>query len=251
MRRYILAGLVLAVLTTAIVLLSGALGLDVENVALLGAALGGALGLVPDRSPAQRAGAFGVGFAAAWLGYLLRAALLPDTTAGIAIAVLIVLALCLAVGVATSGRLPLWATLIGAAALVGAYEPVFAADPTTFVSASATSAASVLLAAGAGYLATSLLGPQVAAERAREREQRGAVDPHAALFGADEAAGATAPVEVLGGPASGGPASADPAAVPAPAAPPRTVANAYAPPEDEPHREGPAPFLTLHPRPEA
>jgi len=240
MRRYILAGLVLAVLTTAIVLLSGALGLDVENVALLGAALGGALGLVPDRSPAQRAGAFGVGFAAAWFGYLLRAAVLPDTTAGIAVAVLVVLALCLAVAAATSGRLPLWATLIGAAAIVGAYEPVFAADPTTFVSASATSAASVLLAAGAGYLATSLLGPQVAAEREREREQQGPVDPRAALFGAGDEPDATAHPE---------PSSAAPASVPAAA--PRTSATAYAPPDDEPHREGPAPFLTLQPRPEA
>jgi hypothetical protein len=231
MRRYILAGLVLAVLTTLIVLLSGSLGLDVENVALLGAALGGALGLVPDRSPAQRAGAFGVGFAAAWLGYLLRAAALPDTTAGIAVAVLVVLALCVAVAVATAGRIPLWATLIGAAALVGAYEPVFAADPTTFVSASATSAASVLLAAGAGYLATSLLGPQVAAERERERERerdQQPVDPHAALFGADAA----------------GPVDAPPAPEPAAEA-------AYAQRDDEPHREGPAPFLNLQPRPEA
>src|SRR6478735_2941037 len=90
MRRYIVAGLVLAVLTTLLVVLSDALGLDTEGVALLGGALGGALGLVPDRSPAQRAGAFVIGFLAAWVGYALRAAVLPDATAGRAIAVLLV-----------------------------------------------------------------------------------------------------------------------------------------------------------------
>jgi hypothetical protein len=169
MRRYILAGLVLAVLTAVIVGLSGALGLDVEGVALFGAALGGALGLTPDRSPAQRAGAFGIGFGAAWLGYLLRAAALPDTSAGVAVAALVVLLVCLGVAAATRGRLPLWATLLGAAALAGAYEPVYGADPTAFVSSSATTVASVLLVAGAGFVATSLLGPQIAAERERER----------------------------------------------------------------------------------
>ena len=171
MRRHILAGVFLAVLTTAIVLLSDAFGLDVQGVALLGAALGGALGLVPDRSPAQRVGAFGVGFAAAWIGYAVRAIALPDTSGGRAVAVLLVLPVCLAVAAGTRGRLPLWATLLGAAAMSGAYELTYAADPTAFVSSSWSTATSVLLAAGAGFVATSLLGPQVEADREREREQ--------------------------------------------------------------------------------
>jgi hypothetical protein len=170
MRRHILAGIFLAVLTTAIVLLSDAFGLDVQGVALLGAALGGALGLVPDRSPAQRAGAFGVGFVAAWIGYAVRAAVLPDTSGGRAVAVLLVLLLCLAVAAGTRGRLPLWATLLGAAAMAGAYELTYAADPTAFVSSSWSTATSVLLAAGAGFVATSLLGPQVEVDRERERD---------------------------------------------------------------------------------
>ena len=92
MKRHILAGLVLALLTTAIVLFSGP---ELQGVALLGAALGGALGLVPDRSPAQRAAGFAVGFLAAWLGYALRAAVLPDAAAGRAIAVLSSCCVCL------------------------------------------------------------------------------------------------------------------------------------------------------------
>ena len=112
MKRHILAGLVLALLTTAIVLFSGP---ELQGVALLGAALGGALGLVPDRSPAQRAAGFGVGFLAAWLGYALRAAVLPDAAAGRAIAVLVVVLVCLGVAALTRGRLPLWSALLGAA----------------------------------------------------------------------------------------------------------------------------------------
>ena len=166
MKRHILAGLVLALLTTAIVLFSGP---ELQGVALLGAALGGALGLVPDRSPAQRAGGFAVGFAAAWLGYALRAAALPDAAAGRAVAVLIVLGLCLAVAGVTRGRLPLWSALLGAAAMAGAYEATYAADPTAFVTSSATTATSILLAAGAGFLATSLLGVVVVQDREEER----------------------------------------------------------------------------------
>jgi len=169
MNRHVLAGIFLAVLAAVIVLLSGFLGPDVQGVALLGAALGGALGLVPDRSPAQRAGAFAVGFAAAWIGYLLRAATLPDAPSGRAVAVLVVLLVCLAVAAGTRGRLPLWAALLGAGAMAGSYEAAYAADPTAFLASSPASATAVLLTAGAGFVATSLLGPGVADDRARER----------------------------------------------------------------------------------
>jgi hypothetical protein len=167
MKRYLLAGLVLALVTTAVVMFSSP---DLQGVALLGAALGGTLGLVPDRSPAQRVGGFAVGFAAAWLGYALRAAVLPDATAGRAVAVLLVLLVCLAVAAGTRGRLPLWSTLLGTAAMAGAYESTYAADPTAFVGSSTTTATAILVAAGAGFLATALLGPRIVEDREAERE---------------------------------------------------------------------------------
>ncbi len=170
MTRHVLAGALLAVAATLTVLLSGVLGPEVQGVALLGAALGGALGLVPDRTPGQRAAAFALGFAAAWIGYLLRAAALPDATAGRAVAVLIVLLVCLAVGVVARGRLPLWAALLGAAAMAGSYEAVYAADPSAFVSTSPIAATAVLLTAGAGFVATALLGPVIEGDRADERD---------------------------------------------------------------------------------
>jgi len=177
MFRHVLAGTFLAVLATLTVLLSGFLGAEVQGVALLGAALGGALGLVPDRTPAQRAGAFAVGFVAAWTGYLLRALALPDAPSGRAVAVLLVLLACLAVGAGTRGRLPLWATLLGAAAMAGSYEASYAADPSGFATTSPVFATAVLLTAGAGFLATALLGPAVQLDREAEREARPAPAP--------------------------------------------------------------------------
>jgi len=228
MRRFIVAGLVLAVLTTLLVVLSDALGLDTEGVALLGGALGGALGLVPDRSPAQRAGAFIVGFLVAWVGYGLRAAVLPDSTAGRAIAVLAVLLVCLVVGAATRGRMPLWAMLLGTAAMAGAYETTYAADPTAFLTSSAATATSILVAAGAGFVATSLLGPQVEHERELERERARHVEPAAPLEPAVERA------------------EAQHQDVHAMSATPPTGT-----PRVEHRRDGIAPYLPLQPRPEA
>ena len=107
MRRHAPAGIFLAVLAALLILLSDTLGLEVQSVTLLGVGIGAALGLVPDRTPVQRLGGFAVGFAAAWLGYLLRAAVLPDAASGRAVAVLIVLLVCLAIAMVTRGKLPL------------------------------------------------------------------------------------------------------------------------------------------------
>jgi hypothetical protein len=228
MRRFILAGLFLAVATTLLVVLSDALGLDTEGVALLGGALGGALGLVPDRSPAQRAGAFIAGFLVAWVGYGLRAAVLPDSTAGRAIAVLAVLLVCLVVAAATRGRMPLWAMLLGTAAMAGAYETTYAADPSAFLTSSAATATSILVAAGAGFVATSLLGPQVEHEREVEREQARHLEP--------------ATVEPTERPAQ---SQAQDVHAMSTTTPPTGTTRV------EQRREGIAPFLPLQPRPEA
>jgi len=169
MRRHAPAGIFLAVLAALLILLSDTLGLEVQSVTLLGVGIGAALGLVPDRTPVQRLGGFAVGFAAAWLGYLLRAAVLPDAAAGRAVAVLVVLLVCLAIAMATRGKLPLWATLLGASAMAGSYESVYVLDPTAFLTSSPSSATAVLVAAGAGFLATTLLAPQLERDRTTEK----------------------------------------------------------------------------------
>lgn len=169
MRGYFLPGLFLAVATGLLVWGGDWLGLELEHVALLGAALGGATGVVPDRAPWERAAGLLSGAVLAWIGYALRAAWLPDTSGGRGVAAMLVVLACLLIAFLTSGRLPLWSFLIGAAAVVGAYEVAYTAAPPEFVETSPTALTTVLLAAAFGFLATVFLGNSIEDERARER----------------------------------------------------------------------------------
>lgn len=166
------SGLVLAVTTALVIGLSDLLGLDLQHVALLGAALGGALAFVPHTPEWGRLAGFLVGFLAAWVGYALRAAVLPDAAAGRAVAALLVIALVAVVAAASAGRLPLWSGLIGVAALVGAYEEVYTSAPSQFVVDSMGAATAILLAVAVGYLAASLLSLQRGAPPASRRGVR-------------------------------------------------------------------------------
>ncbi|MGZ4436656.1 MAG: hypothetical protein ACXVYY_19825 [Oryzihumus sp.] len=159
MRKTLLAGVLLACAAMVVVLVSAAFGLDLESVALLGAALGAVVALVPDRTPAVRLGGFAAGFVVAWLGYLLRAGMLPDTAGGRAVAVGLVVLLCVAVVAVSRGRIPLWSTLLGTAALSGAYEFTFAAAPPEVVSTSMSTATTLLFNVAVGFLAAALIAP--------------------------------------------------------------------------------------------
>jgi hypothetical protein len=165
MRRGLLVGLVLAVFAALIIGLGQLFGLDLQHVALLGAALGGVLGLVPHQPPLGKLGGFLVGFVVAWIGFALRAAVLPDSASGRAVAAFIVVAI---IGVACAvslGRLPLWSALLGAAAIVGAYEETYTNAPSQFLRESPAAGTTVLLAVALGYLAASLI-PQGEGARA-------------------------------------------------------------------------------------
>lgn len=170
MKSNVIGGIVLAVSAALVVGLGQLLGMDLQHVALVGAALGGVLGLVPDRSPAERIVGFLVGFVAAWAGFALRAAVLPDSASGRAVAAFLVVVICMVVAAgagATPWRLPLWSMLVGVAAIVAAYEETYTNAPSQFLSESPTAATTVLLAVSLGYLATAVLGPQVQASRDR------------------------------------------------------------------------------------
>src|SRR3954464_1693715 len=82
MRRTLITGGLLAVFAALLAQFGGALGLDEIRSALLGAAIGATLGLVPTvDSPTSRAVGFVVGFVLGWAGYAIRAGVLPDTGA--------------------------------------------------------------------------------------------------------------------------------------------------------------------------
>lgn len=165
MRRTAVGGIILAATAFLMILVGQALDLNLEQVAVTGAALGAVVALVPDRPPLFRVAGAAVGFLIAWGGYGVRAGLLPDTSTGRALAALLVLLVLTGVSLATLTRIPLWSLLVGAAAMTAAYETTFMILPSAFPYESPTAATQMALAAGVGYLAASFLGAAVEGER--------------------------------------------------------------------------------------
>lgn len=181
MKKTVVPGALVAVFGALTIFLGHALGLELDHVALLGVAIGAVVGLVPDRSNVERILGFLIGFVVAWIGYAIRAALLPDSAGGRALVVFLVLAVCMVIAFATMSRLPLWSFLLGAAAMVGSYESAYVESPPHFIDTSPTAATTILLAAAIGHLATMFLGPQIEQNRMRERSGEHTADPNASV----------------------------------------------------------------------
>lgn len=165
MVKTLLGGAILAVFGALTVALGGLLGYELDHVALLGVALGAVVGLVPDRSPLMRVLGFFAGVVIAWAVFALRAAVLPDTSTGRAVATFLAILLCVAVAAASLRRIPMWSALVGAAAVAGAYESVYTIAPSQFLRDSPVALTTVLLAAAMGHLATAVFGPEVPFDR--------------------------------------------------------------------------------------
>jgi hypothetical protein len=172
MNTRVIKGAVLAVFGALTIALGHLFGLDLDQVALLGLTLGAVIGLVPDRTLVERLVGFAVGFGLAWIGYGLRAGMLPDTATARALVVFGVITIAMLFCVATGSRVPLWSTLVGMAALVGAYEQTYAASPSLFMTDSPTAATTVLLACAMGVVGSVLLGEDVVHTREDEIESR-------------------------------------------------------------------------------
>src|SRR5690349_13875299 len=164
MRRTLVAGLVLALAAVLVVLVSSGLDLELESVALLGGALGAVVALVPDRTPLVRLSGFAGGFVAAWVGYVVRAALLPDTAGGRAVAVGLVLALAAVLVVLVSSGLDL--ELESVALLGGALGAVVALVPDRTPLVRLSGFAGGFVAAWVGYVVRAALLPDTAGGRA-------------------------------------------------------------------------------------
>src|SRR5690348_6526084 len=87
MNSRVIKGAVLAVFGALTIAFGHMFGLDLDQVALLGVTLGAIIGLVPDRSLVERLLGFAAGFVIAYVGYALRAGVLPDTDTAQAVAV--------------------------------------------------------------------------------------------------------------------------------------------------------------------
>jgi hypothetical protein len=161
MRRTLLAGLVLAAAAVIVVFLGAAMDLELESVALLGAAMGAVVALVPDRTPRIRLVGFAGGFVSAWVGYLFRAQFMPDTTGGRAVVVGVVVLLCVGLAAATMDRIPLWTVLLGAGAFAGAYEFTYSEAPPQVLSTSVSTATTMAFTVAVGFLAAILVSVPV------------------------------------------------------------------------------------------
>lgn len=179
MRREILIGGCLAVAAALLILASDWLDLDLEAVALFGAVMGAIAAIVPSGSAAGRLVGFLAGFTIAWVGFLLRAAMLPDTAGGRAVAAAVIILVCTGVALVSLGWVRLWAVLLGAAAFTGAYEYTYNAAPPEVLTTSLSTATSLLLSAGLGWLAVSWLAPELPVTRGKDRSTRPAAQPDA------------------------------------------------------------------------
>lgn len=156
MRKTLLVGGVLAVAAFLVVVLSNLFDLELESVTLVGVALGAVIALVPDRTPLMRLAGLVAGIVVAWVGFLVRAALLPDTPSGRAVTVAAVVLLCTVIAAVSAERLALWSLLVGAAAMSGAYEYTFAAAMPEAASTSVTAATALLVTVAVGFLVGAL-----------------------------------------------------------------------------------------------
>ena len=165
MRTSLLVGLSLALTAAVAVLVSSVFDLQIESVALLGAAVGAVVALVPDTTPLARLGGALLGIGAALVGFVLRAAVLPDSAGGRAVAVAVVVLLCVAVVALSAQRIALWAPLLGAAAFAGAYELVYAAAPPELPSTAVSTLTALLTTLAVGYVATTWAAPRLTVTR--------------------------------------------------------------------------------------
>jgi hypothetical protein len=159
MRRTLLVGLGLIVVGVLAIFLDSWFGLDLEPVALFGIVVGAVLALVPDRTPFMRLTGFVGGVVVTWVAYFLRAGVLPDTAGGRAVALGLVIALAAGIAAVSFGRIPLWSTLLGAAALAGAYEFTFDDAPPEVATTSVIAATSLLFTAALGFLVAAVFAP--------------------------------------------------------------------------------------------
>jgi len=149
-------GALLAVAVVVVIAVSSALDLQIEPYALAGVLAGGVVALIPDRSTLARVVAFAIGFVAAWIGFVLRAAVLPDTEGGRAVAAVATVLICLIAVAASRTRLPLSAMLVGVVLLSAAYETAFVAAEAEVQTTSLDAATALVLAVAVGFAVAAL-----------------------------------------------------------------------------------------------
>jgi hypothetical protein len=172
MRRTLLGGLLLVAAAFLTVLIGDWLDLELDEVAVLGIGTGAVVALVPDATATRRLAGFALGVVVTVLAYYFRASLTPDTATGRAVFVALVVALCVGVTLASLERLPLWSTLLGAAAFAGSFEATYNTAVPRVVDLSIGALTTLVLCVAVGFVAGGVAGavrPQRHTERHADR----------------------------------------------------------------------------------
>jgi hypothetical protein len=147
MARTAVIGVIVALLAALVAIGGDALGITTVWPVLLAVAVG----LAAREPTVGRIAAYVIGALAAWASIALGAALLPQTGLADAIALMVALGILTVIAAVTADHVPLWAGLAGYVAFSAFYEPIYAANPTLFLSESPVALLTVLLAGGVGF----------------------------------------------------------------------------------------------------
>jgi hypothetical protein len=147
MARTAVIGVIVTLLAALVAIGGDALGITTVWPVLLAVAVG----LAARQPTVGRIGAYVIGILAAWGAVALGAGLLPQTGLADAIALMVGLGILTVIAAVTGDHVPLWAGLAGYVAFTAFYEPIYAANPTLFLSESPVALLTVLLAGGIGF----------------------------------------------------------------------------------------------------
>ena len=201
MGKTFVQGLVILLAGIVALVLNQLLNLGLGSITF-GLVIGGVLGLVSDGGPVGRVGAFIVGMLVSMILFVVSILLLNTTFVGQVVAIVIGLGLITTICALTGGRLPLWAGLLGAALVTGAYSTAFQTNPAGLLTELPQYVTQALVPAALGFL-----GAIFVADKA---SQNAGTDAAAADTGVSQE-----PARVT----AGAPAAAAPAAPQAPSAP--------------------------------
>ncbi len=220
MGKTFVQGLVILLAGIVALVLNQLLNLGLGSITF-GLAVGGVLGLVSDGGPVGRVGAFIVGMLVTMVLFVVSILLLNTTFVGQVLTIVIGLGLITLICALTGGRLPLWAGLLGAVLVAGAYSTAFQANPAGLLTELPQYVTQALVPAALGFLGAVFVADKVAEKTSIDETS----DSAAANAGVSQA---PAPVT------AGAPAAAAPAAPQAPSAP------ATPPPPTTPPAAGPS-----------
>ncbi len=131
---------------------------------IVGIAAGASVALVPSETGPRKLAGFLTGILVAAGMYVLRAGLLPDAMIGTLVAIVGLFAVITVISLISAGRVPLWASFAGVAAMAGAYETLHILDFAALMTNLPIALVSVLLASAVGFTAGSLFAPAKATQ---------------------------------------------------------------------------------------